>query len=130
MSRVQISRFYAGEDPSSIQRAIEAIQEFSLEQDSNRKSASYTLDPNDDLILVTTGASAITITLPYIDDAQRKPYYVKKIDAGAGAVTVQGSGTEVIDGGTVSLASQYDVVHVIPERTIQITTPIRTWHIV
>lgn len=128
MSKVITSRFFVGNDIASISRAVEALQQFTLEKDTVRVSAAYTLDTLDDVVLVTTGAGGITITLPPIDDAQRKSYYVKKIDAGAGAVTVQGSGSEVIDGGTVSLPNQYDVVEVIPERNTNTST--NAWWVV
>lgn len=130
MSRVQPDKVYPGNDLDSIKRAIEQLSEFTTELDTRRVSANTTLESDDDLVLVTTGAGNITITLPYIDDAQRKSYWVKKIDAGGGQVTVQGSGSETIDGGTVTLANPLDVVHLIAERNTNITSPIRGWHVV
>ncbi len=127
MSRVKAPEVYPGTDIDSIRRAVVEAQNFSLEVDTRDVSAAYTLVSEDDLILVTTGSSNIAITLPTIDDAQRKAYYVKKIDSGVGVVTVSASGSETIDGGTVRLVDQYSVCAVIPQRSEGIPTPIRTW---
>lgn len=130
MSQVQVVRFYPGEDQSSMRRAIEAVQEFSLELDARRESAAYTVHTLDDVVLVTTSASAITVTLPPIDSAQRKLYYIKKIDSGTGAITVQGTSPDTIDGGTVVLPTQYDVMVVMPEKATSQDVPLRNWHLV
>ncbi len=127
MSRVKAPEVYPGTDLDSIRRAVVEGQNFSLEVDTRDVSAAYTLVSEDDLILVTTGSSNIAITLPFIDDAQRKPYYVKKIDSGTGVVTVSASTGETIDGSTVRLATQYSVCAVIPQRSEGIPTPVRTW---
>ena len=127
MSDVTLPRTYPGEDIESIRRAIDTLQQFTLETDTVRVSANYQVLSKDDLVLVTTGASTRTITLPYVDDAQRKAYYVKKIDTGAGTVVVQGSGSEDIDGRTVTLYVQHDTLAVILERDIDSLTAKRNW---
>jgi hypothetical protein len=76
------------------------------------KSADYTAEDGD-FVLVTTGASTITITLPPAVDSQEAVIEIKKVDAGAGAVTVKGNGSENIDGtNTKSLPAQYDFIKV------------------
>lgn len=101
--------------------------EVNPEQDVRRVTVDTTLDSNDDLVLVDATAGVVTVTLPFVDDAQRKLYTVKKIDAGGNAVTVQGGGAETIDGGTISLANQYDLVMVLAERDTESATTLSNW---
>jgi hypothetical protein len=57
--------------------------------------------------------AAITITLPLAENQIARDYTIKKVDAGANAVTVQASGSDLIDGATsVTLSAQYDSVTV------------------
>jgi hypothetical protein len=72
------------------------------------KSADYTAE-NGDFVLVTTGASVITITLPEASLNQDAIIEIKKVDAGAGTVTIDGNASETIDGSlTQPLNTQYD----------------------
>jgi|GEM_PF-3713469 len=78
-------------------------------------SVAYTALRTDGVVLATGGAGGIAVTLPALADAydaatqSGQVLLVKKVDAGAGAVTVDGSGAETIDGGAnVPLANQYD----------------------
>jgi hypothetical protein len=80
------------------------------------------------LILGTGGAPGITITLPSAsapDPANyAKTYYVKKVDAGAGAVTVQRAGADLIDGAVnVALVNQYDSIGLVSDG-------VGNWHII
>lgn len=53
------------------------------------------------------GGIGFTITLPNVAQSYGRIYYFKKIDAGIGIVTIDGSGGDTIDGATtVSLATQ------------------------
>jgi len=63
-------------------------------------SANYTILDNDGYttILVSTGASNRTITLPALASNQARPIRVKKIDNGAGTVIIDGDSAETIDG--------------------------------
>ena len=82
------------------------------------KSADFTVWSDDssgspkDVYLVTTGASTITATLPAVataDATAGRVVTILKIDSGAGSVTIDGDGSETINGSaTVSLSSQYD----------------------
>jgi hypothetical protein len=82
------------------------------------KSADFTVWDDDssgspkDVYLVTTGASTITATLPAVataDATAGRVVTILKIDGGAGSVTIDGDGSETINGSTtVSLSSQYD----------------------
>ncbi len=129
MSRVANSPVFVGDDLQSISRAIETLQQITTEVDTINVSAAYQVLSEDDVVLVTSGGSDFTITLPYIDDSQRKLYIVKKVDA-ANTVTLQGSGSETIDGGTQTLTSQYQVLRLMPQREIDKDTKIRGWHVV
>lgn len=62
-------------------------------------SANYTVLDNDgfELIVVTTGASQRTITLPTAADNLNRRLAIKKVDTGAGSVLVDGEGAETID---------------------------------
>jgi hypothetical protein len=85
------------------------------------KSGAYTA-AEDAVILGTGGGGGITITLPAVADATDRVYYVKKVDAGAGAVTLDGNGGETIDGAiTHALSNQYDAVMIVCDGS--------TWHI-
>ena len=82
------------------------------------KSADFTVWDDDssgspkDVYLVTTGASTITATLPAVSAADAtagRVVTILKVDGGAGSVTIDGDGSETINGSTtVSLTSQYD----------------------
>lgn len=60
---------------------------------------------------VSTGASAVTVTLPTVADTVGQHHIVKKIDSGAGTVNiVAAEGTAILDGSaTHSIAAQYGV---------------------
>jgi hypothetical protein len=71
-------------------------------------SASDDLDANDIVIAATGGAGGITLTLPAVATSQYKVYAVVKVDAGAGAVTLDPAGAEQIRGTTTyALSAQY-----------------------
>jgi hypothetical protein len=73
-------------------------------------SASYTVLDGDgyDTILVTTGNTDRTITLPTAVDNSGRKLTIKKVDSGTGTVTVDGEGSETIDGATTKvLSAQY-----------------------
>lgn len=81
--------------------AFPAIQTAGLVTSSNvvAKSAAYTAN-NGDIVLVTTGSTAgLTITLPPV--AQGGPVVVRKVDAaGTGTVKVVTSDSSQINGGS------------------------------
>lgn len=67
-------------------------------------TASYDALNYDEVIFADATSGAITVTLPKGASGQR--FSVIKIDSSANAVTV--TGAENINGGNVSLSSQYD----------------------
>lgn len=77
-------------------------------------TASYTAAITDMAILVTTAASTIVVTLPKASVSKGVNYEIKKIDSGAGGVTVTAAGTDLIEGSaTFALATQYKSVFLI-----------------
>lgn len=65
-------------------------------------------------ILVTTGASNRTVTLPTASANSGRVFYILKVDSGAGEVIVDGEGGETIEGfTTVRLVNQYDWIGII-----------------
>lgn len=65
--------------------------------------------------LVDASSAAVTITLPLAADSQNVLFTIKKIDSSGNAVTIDAN--EDVDGGTLSLASQYDVKTVVSNGT-------------
>ena len=72
-------------------------------------TADYTATDNDALILADATSAAITVTLRPADQSKEKFVIVKKTDNSVNAVTIDGDGSETIDGATtVALSSQWD----------------------
>jgi hypothetical protein len=78
-------------------------------------SADYTITDTDgyDGILVTTGASDRTITLPAAANNSGRRIFIKKVDSGSGGVAISGT----IDGGTSNntIKAQYGFCEVISD---------------
>jgi hypothetical protein len=68
-------------------------------------STNTTLDATHCVVLVDATSGNITITLPAAGTANRRIYIVKKIDATANTVTIDGNGSETIDGATTQVIS-------------------------
>jgi hypothetical protein len=87
------------------------IKEFGLY--SAALSDSYTVTDSDgySVLLVTTGVSDRTITLPTAADNSGRVLSIKKVDSGAGKVIIDGEGAETIDGATtVTLIARYESI--------------------
>lgn len=81
-------------------------------------SLDTTLDENHRTLTVDASGAARTITLPTAASAKWRKYTVKKMDATANTVTVDGNGAETIDGAaSVVLGSQYESVTVQSDGT-------------
>ena len=89
----------------------------------NAQSIAYTLTSSDYYVPVTAGASTIAVTLPAATGSGQA-YIIKKVDSGAGAVTVTPNGTDKIDGAsTFSLSAQWKYVSIIDGAS-------GNWHII
>lgn len=72
-----------------------------------------TLTANHILVLVDASSGAVTITLPAAEDNEGTVYIFKKIDSSGNSVTIDGNGSETIDGEqSVVLNLQYQYVTV------------------
>lgn len=72
-------------------------------------TAAYTVPVGVDLVLVDATSAGVTVTLPAASGATKRRITVKKVDASGNAVTIDGSGTETIDGTTThAMSTQYE----------------------
>ena len=73
------------------------------------KTASYTVTPDDQLLLCDATSGAITLTLPAASTMAGKSVTAMKVDSSGNAVTFDADGSETINGsGTYALSSQYN----------------------
>lgn len=72
----------------------------------------YTALATDDFILVSTGATTRTITLP-ASPPVGKIYHIKKIDSGIGLVTIDGNGNNIDDDATPDITAQYESFSIV-----------------
>lgn len=67
-----------------------------------------------DFILADASSAAFTVTLPLASSSTNQVIAIKKIDATANAVTIDGNGSETIDGSlTLDITVQYELIKVI-----------------
>lgn len=92
-------------------------------------TANYTTDWYDTILLVNASGGNITITLPdsglvaSTKDEMGKIFYIKKVDATANTVTVDGYSTQTIDGAATNVIStQYDSITIVSDGS--------NWHII
>jgi hypothetical protein len=77
-------------------------------------SANTTLDATHDYVPATAGAGGITITLPTAVGVTGRTYTIKKVDSGAGNVTVATTSSQTIDGATTyTLGNQFTGITVV-----------------
>ncbi len=86
-------------------------------------SADYTILDNDgfETIVVSTGASNRTVTLPAVADNQGRKIRLIKADNGVGNILLDAAGSELLNGLTVSqiaCATQYDTFDVVCDSTL------------
>ena len=71
-------------------------------------SAAYTVADGDDIVLCNATTAAFTVTLPAVAVFSGRFFTLKKTDASANVVTIDGNGAETIDGAaTLALNAQY-----------------------
>lgn len=79
-----------------------------LERRITEVSADTELTNEHYTVLADATSAAVTLTLPTAESALGRIYHVKKIDASANAVTLDGNGSETIDGAAnKSTTTQY-----------------------
>jgi len=86
------------------------------------KTSGYTATAADYTILCDASSAAFTVTLPAATSHTGRIYHIKKTDSSGNGVTVDGNGSETIDGATTQVIStQYDSLMIQCDGT--------TWHI-
>jgi hypothetical protein len=79
------------------------------------KTTTYTATVNDHVILCDASGGAWTLSLPTASPSGQQ-FHIKKIDSSTNAVTVDGNGSQTIDGSTTALLSaQYDAIHIVSD---------------
>lgn len=74
-------------------------------------TSDYTVIDSDYTILVNATGGNITITLPSASSLQGSEFNIKKIDSSVNLVTVDGNGSETIDGSTTAIIeTQYESI--------------------
>jgi hypothetical protein len=87
------------------------------------KTGAYTLTTSDDVILADASGGAFTLTLPTASGNTGKVFHLKKTDSSTNAVTVDGNGTETIDGATTFLLTgQYSEISIVSDGTNWVIT--------
>lgn len=77
-------------------------------------SSNGPIPPGVSVVLSNAASGAVTLTLPPADESAGRRLAIKKTDASANAVTIDGSGAETIDGSaTLVLATQYNATTII-----------------
>ena len=85
-----------------------------LDNEVRRVTASGNVLGTDYLILADATAGAVTVTLPKASDSLGRILLVKKLDASANAVTIDGDGTETIDNlASVAITTQNTTVRML-----------------
>lgn len=85
-------------------------------------NSAYTMSLNDCLILGDATSAGFTITLKPAGECKQKLVIIKKTNS-ANTITIDGDGSETIDGATTqSLTTQYSVLRLMSDGT--------KWHIV
>lgn len=85
-----------------------------------KTDTDYTITTTDKVytILVSTGATTRTITLPNVANNTGRIINIKKIDSGVGDVTIAGEGAETIDGNnTKTFSAQWESISVQSDGT-------------
>lgn len=76
---------------------------------SRAVTGSGSIAPDDYMLLVNASGGAVTLTLPPVGNSPDASFLIKKTDATANTVTVDGSGAETIDGAaTKVISSQWE----------------------
>lgn len=87
------------------------------------KTTTYTATASDQVILCSASGGAWSLTLPTAVGITGKTYFIKKTDSSANAVTIDGNGTETIDGATTkAISTQYDAYTIVSDGA--------NWHII
>ncbi len=85
---------------------------------SIRTTSNITADRTYGFYLCDASSAAVTVTLPMAGAYKGVRFYVKKLDSSANAVTIDGNGSETIDGSaTQVITTQYICLTVMSDGT-------------
>jgi len=85
---------------------------------SGGDAASYTVGDGDSHLDMDASSGAVTVTLPEAASSRGRVLFVKKTDSSSNAVTIDGNGSETVDGATTQdLFLQYECLQVICDGT-------------
>lgn len=107
-------------DPGSwaYESLIGQLREWTPKARIRNVTASANISPLDGFIRADATSAAITLTLETAVGADGRVHIFKKIDSSSNAVTIDGNGTETIDGASsYSLSDQYDRVTLVSNGT-------------
>lgn len=77
-------------------------------------TTSTTLTTLQTVVLCNAASGAITVTLPAASGNDGRHYHVKKIDSSGNAITIDGNGSETIDGETTQVITlQYNSLNLV-----------------
>lgn len=94
----------------SIERLVDGVRSEATGFSGGSRSvtASGVIAPDDMVLLVDCSGGAVTLTLPLAAENAGRVLWAKKIDGSANALTIDGNGSETVDGAAnVSTATQY-----------------------
>jgi len=87
------------------------------------KTSAYSATNSDHVITCDASGGAFTVTLPDTNGRTGRVYHIKKTDSSGNAVTVDGDGSQTIDGSTTKAISvQYDSIMIVSDGS--------NWHII
>jgi hypothetical protein len=110
------------EQMSDIHTAVNTLEDASHVLNVTTITSNATLTSSQTVVLCDASSGAITVTLPAASGNDGRHYHIKKIDSSGNAVTIDGNGSETIDGETTqAVAVQYN--------SIQIVCDGSEWHI-
>lgn len=93
---------------------IRIAEEYKRRSKVVTKTSDYSLEADVFLVRVDATSAGVTVTLPPAASFPGRQVYMKKIDVSANAATLDGNGSEVIDGATTkATTTQYAVIGVI-----------------
>ena len=99
---------FNGDPAASLRRLENVLGQTPVYGASRLVTAATTITDSDELLLVSTSGGGVTLTLPVARTVLGRVYKVKKMSADANVVTLDGNGSETIDGAaTVTWTTQY-----------------------
>ncbi len=98
--------------------AAKLVDGISIPRSIVSKTTTYTITSSDDIVTCDASGGAFTVTLPAAASNTGLVLLIKKTDNGTNAVTVDGNGSETIDGSTtIALPGLNNFIEVVSDGT-------------